>query len=131
MNVNELINKVTEDLEILRIPIDEVDFEIRPYSTTYYGRYFPSTNEDKVKPRLFLYPFKNTEGDFYDYDVLLDTVIHEMVHHIQYSSPAFVRLRGVMHDPNFWKLYNRYIDRAKASNMIGGDYIGCKEECVL
>ena len=108
----QLKERIITDLTNLRIPIDEVNLLIRPYSKTYYGRYFPSAKEE-VKPRLFIYPYKNTKGDLFSYEEILDTCIHEMVHHIQYTSPGFIRVKGVMHNPNFWKLYNRYSKRAK------------------
>lgn len=43
-----------------------------------------------------------------------------MCHHLQYTSGSFVRNKGVMHNANFWKLYNHYIDRAERLNLIGG-----------
>lgn len=109
----ELLDKLTKDLKALRIPIEEVGLEIRPFSTTYYGRYFPSINERRAKPKIFLYPYKNNEGELYEYEKILEILIHEMVHHIQYTSPSFVRVKGIMHDPNFWKLYNRYLEKAE------------------
>ena len=118
MSIKDLYNRLVLDLHSLKIPVEEVDLFLRPYSSTYYGRYFPTYDERITKPRLFIYPYKNKEGEFEDYSSILDTAIHEMVHHIQYTSPSFVRVKGVMHDPNFWKLYNRYINKAKQMNLI-------------
>ena len=117
MSTKELYEKLVSDLKLLRMPIEEVDLFLRPYSSSYYGRYFPVHDEKRTTPRVFIYPFKEN-GDLYDYQDILDTTIHEMVHHIQHSTPSFVRVKGVMHDPNFWKLYDRYINKAKQLNMI-------------
>ena len=54
------------------------------------------------------------------YASILETAIHELCHHIQYTDGSFVRIKGVMHDPQFWRLYNHYIDRATEYNLIGG-----------
>lgn len=117
MSSEELVSRLTRDLADIHLPIDEVDVIIRPYSKTYYGRYYPSVN-DSVRPRIYLYPFKNKCGALYSYSLIMQTLIHEMVHHIQYTNDSFVRVKGVMHDVNFWKLYNRYVK--KAEQKIGG-----------
>lgn len=117
MSSEELVSRLTKDLSSIHLPIDEVDVFIRPYSKTYFGRYYPSANET-TRPRIYLYPYKNKCGSMYSYDVILQTIIHELVHHIQYTNSSFVRVKGVMHDTNFWKLYNRYLN--KAEQKIGG-----------
>ena len=117
MDKEMLLLKITKDLKRLRLPVDEVDLYIRPYSKTYYGRYFP-TKCDEVKPKIYLYPYD--VNNKVDYDQTLDTAIHEMVHHLQYNSPYFVRLKHVMHNTNFWKLYNRYHAKAVDLGIIGG-----------
>ena len=121
MNKEELVTRLTKDLKSINVPIDEVDLYIRPYSKTYYGRYYPSVSED-IRPRLFIYPYKDKKGNMYSYENVLCTTIHEMVHHIQHTDRSFIRLKGVMHDTNFWKLYNRYVLKAH-KNIIGGDNI--------
>lgn len=118
--MEQLTSRLTEDLLALNIPVDEVELFMRPYSSTYYGRYFPVYDDNKAKPKLFIYPY-SSEEDLYPYGVILEIAIHEMVHHIQHTSGSFVRLRGVMHNPNFWQLYNHYKDRAVR--------LGLMEEC--
>ena len=108
MSQEELITRLLSDLSLLKLPTNEVDIYIRPFSKTYYGRYFPVYNDEETKPKIYLYP-------------LLQTVIHEFCHHLQYTSGSFVRNRGVMHNAEFWKLYNHYINRAKQYSMIGGE----------
>lgn len=130
MSEEELVCRLTADLMKLKIPIEEVDLYIRPYSKTYYGRYFPSEDENVKKPRVFIYPYENKCGKLYKYELILVNLIHEMAHHIQYTSSSFTRLKGVMHDPNFWKLNNRYLRRAVDFNMIGGEYLE-KSKCAI
>ena len=117
MNEKELYHKLMSDLNILRLPITEVEVVLRPFSKTYYGRYFPKSNK-REKPRIFLYPYENDKGEFLDYDKVLETAIHEFIHHLQYSDPNFKRRDGIMHDPSFWKLYNHYIRRAEKYEMM-------------
>lgn len=106
-----LVHRLIEDLESIGLPVDEVDIFIRPYSSTYYGRYYTSVDEKKCKHRIFIYPYKDKAGNMYPYSEILSTAIHEMIHHVQYAS-GFVRYKGVAHDTNFWTLYERYINKA-------------------
>lgn len=119
MNEEELRYKLLCDLSVLNLPVDEVDVYLRPYSKTYYGNYFPVYN-DKNRPKIYLYPYEEDGVSFMNYEKILETAIHEFCHHVQYNSGSFVRKRGVMHDTQFWKLYNHYIKRAKKNLMIGG-----------
>ena len=114
----EIYYRLVSDLRSLKLPVDEVELYIRPFSKTFYGRYFPSYETDD-KPRIFIYPFtniNNTECD--SYSQIVSTAIHEMVHHLQYTSPNFTRYKGVMHDTQFWKLYNHYISRANKLGIL-------------
>ena len=120
MSQEELKTRLLFDLSQLNMPVDEVDVFIRPFSKTYYGRYFPIYDKVDVKPKIYIYPFANTKEDLLDYDLILKTAIHECVHHIQYSSGCFVRNKGVMHDTNFWKLYNHYVNRAEKYEIVKG-----------
>ena len=121
MSQEELQTQLLSDLSLLNLPIDEVDWSIRPFSKTLYGRYFPVHNDSKMNPRIFIYPYENKKGELLSYEKIIDTAIHEMCHHIQYTSGSFVRKVGVMHDTQFWKLYNHYIERAKKYQLIGGE----------
>lgn len=121
MSREELKTQLLSDLSQLNLPVDEVDLFIRPFSKTYYGRYFPVYDDSQQKPKIYIYPYENTDEDLMGYDQILDTAIHEFCHHIQYTNSCFVRNRGVMHDTQFWKLYNHYKDRAKRYNMMGGE----------
>lgn len=121
MSQEELKTRLLFDLSQVNLPVDEVDLFIRPFSKTYYGRYFPVYNDKETRPKIYIYPYENTDGDLMDYDVILQTAIHEFCHHIQYTSGSFIRNKGVMHDPQFWKLYNHYVDRARKYQLIGGE----------
>lgn len=121
MNQEELKVRLLSDLSQLNLPVYEVDLFIRPFSKTYYGRYFPVRDDNVIRPKIYLYPYVTEDNtEFENYSNTLQTVIHEFCHHIQYTSGSFIRNKGVMHDPNFWKLYNHYINRAKKYQLIGG-----------
>ncbi len=118
---HELETRLLSDLSHINLPVDEVDIFLRPYSKTYYGRYFPVYNDREARPKIYLYPYENERGDLMSYDIILQTVIHEFCHHIQYTSGSFVRSKGVMHDTQFWRLYNHYIKRAEKYQLMGGE----------
>ena len=120
MNQEELKTRLLFDLSQINLPVNEVDLFIRPFSKTYYGRYFPVHNDKETRPKIYIYPYENNKGDLIDYNTILQTSIHELCHHIQYTSGSFVRSKGVMHDPQFWKLYNYYVERARKYQLIGG-----------
>ena len=121
MNQEELKTRLLSDLSQINLPVNEVDLFIRPFSKTYYGRQFPVYNEKQTRPKIYVYPYETKEEDLMSYDLILETSIHEFCHHIQYTSGSFVRNKGVMHDTQFWKLYNHYIERAKKYQLIGGE----------
>lgn len=115
MNVDELRHRLLSDLREINLPVDEVDVFLRPYSKTFYGRYFPVYDDSKVRPKIYVYPYADKLGNFLPYTKILETVIHEFCHHIQYASaPEFVRVKGVMHNAQFWQLYNHYLSRAQS-----------------
>ena len=120
MSEDELYHKLMCDLNSIHLPVSEVEVEFRPYSVTYYGRYFPK-RKNMPTPKMYLYPYDNEQGDFMSYDKLLETAIHEFIHHIQYSDPNFRRKKGVMHNVQFWKLYNHYIKRAEKQELMEED----------
>lgn len=121
MSQEELKTRLLSDLSQINMPVDEVDLYLRPFSKTYYGRYFPAVDEKRTRPKIYVYPYDTPEEDLLEYDKILETSIHEFCHHIQYTSGSFVRNRGVMHDTQFWKLYNHYVERARKFQLIGGE----------
>lgn len=123
-NVDEdlLIYRLCNDLDDLGMPVNEVDMSVRPYTSSYYGRYFPVYDETWKTPKIYLYPYRDRNDNMYSYPTCLEVAIHEMVHHIQHSNPKWKRLAGVAHDPEFWKLYNMYMFRAKLIGVIPNEY---------
>lgn len=87
-----------------------VDFNLslRRYSKSYFGRYDINTST------IILYVHKTPEGEMYSYEDLLLTTIHEAIHCLQWHDPKYKRVRGVMHDLEFKRLYALYSNRAKA-----------------
>lgn len=117
----ELRTRLLSDLSQLNMPVYEVDLQLRPFSKTLYGRYFPVYDE-QVMPKIYIYPYEDKNNtSFMDYYTILQTAVHELCHHIQYTSGSFVRSKGVMHDTQFWRLYNHYMNRARKFQMIGGE----------
>lgn len=110
--MQELRDRLLKDLRVLGIK-NEFTLILRPYSKTYFGRFDPNTKE------IVLYVHMDSECKRqYPYSELLDTAIHEAVHSIQWSDENFVRVKGVMHNPEFYKLYNHYSGKAKALQLL-------------
>lgn len=87
--------------------VEDFTLSLRPYSKTYFGRYDVSTST------VILY-VNQENGTPYPYKDLLMTTIHEVIHCKQWHSSSYKRVRGVMHDAEFKRLYNMYSNRAKA-----------------
>ena len=101
--MQELYNALLNDLHKLGFNIHSFRLILRPYSKAYYGRFYISKRE------IYLYVFEDAQlKKFIPYYQLLDTLIHEAIHASQDSRKDFVRKRGVMHDPEFKTLYNKY-----------------------
>lgn len=115
MPIVDLQHRLLSDLRRLSLPIDEVEVFLRPFSKTYYGRYFPAY--DETQPKIYVYPFEDKRGTLLNYQTILETTIHEFCHHIQYAS-GHQRVRGVMHDTQFWQLYNHYMKRARTMCLL-------------
>lgn len=100
--------KLLRDLRSVGITVD-FDLELKKYSKTYYGRYDPNKN------KITLYVYQDKECTYkYSYEDLLMTLIHEAIHCMQWKDETFVRIKGIMHDTEFYKLYEEYSDRARA-----------------
>jgi len=110
--MQELYHRLLTDLRALGIR-EKFTLELKPYSKTFFGRYDPNTR------KITVYVYQDeTCLRMYPYEDILLTTIHEAVHCIQWSSDNFVRLKGVMHDPEFYRLYNEYADRARALFLL-------------
>lgn len=105
--MQELEMRLRNDLSKIGLDV-EFALSLRPYSKSYFGRY------DVISKTIILYVQKNTKGDMYPYKDLLLTTIHEAIHCLQWSNPNYKRVRGIMHDTEFKRLYDIYSNRAKA-----------------
>lgn len=129
MNQEELHHRLFSDAREIKLPVEEIELIIKPYSKTYYGRYYPSAIEEIQPCRIILYQYEDENcTKELDYEILISTFIHEMVHHIQYVDPSHKRMKGVMHDEQFWKLHNRYI--SKLEQLNGGETEDDEEVCI-
>lgn len=110
--VGDLQDRLISDVACLGLDLD-FDLELRPYSKNYFGVYNP--NNDKIV--LYVYQDRNKKH-LYPYWTILSSFIHEIVHYIQWNDPNFVRNKGVMHDTQFYGLYNSYIDKMKSVLLL-------------
>ena len=96
-----LVSYLKSDLKVLGILVD-FDLELRGYSKRYYGRYY--VNQKKISVFIL-----DEKGQTIPYHEILDTVLHEAIHHYQHQHDKnFVRLHGVMHDLDFKRMYENY-----------------------
>lgn len=116
--MQELEENLLEDLHRVGLA-EKFNLVLKQYSKSYFGRYDPNTNT------VTLYVNKTPEGEMFSYQELLLTLIHETIHCKQWSSPDFHRTRGVMHDPEFKRLYNQYSNRAKALSLFREVVVRC------
>lgn len=107
-----LKDNLEEDLKKLGLPLTKI--VLLPYSKTFFGQYFPQKGEIRI------YIYKDEEHNYrYTYDEIMCTLIHEVIHYIQYKDPDFVRYKGIMHDTDFHMKYNFY--KNKYLEMKGGN----------
>ena len=112
--MDALLNKIISDLKLmglnLRLPII-----LRPYSKTMWGYY------DADKDWIVLYAYSNkSRTRFVHYNILFRTILHEYVHVLQRKSSVWKRYNGVMHDAEFWKIYNYLTSLAVERGIIYG-----------
>lgn len=102
--VEGLCVKLIRDLRLLGIDTDGFTLLLKPFSKSYYGRYKVQIKQIVV----YIYSDKDCKN-LIPYDRLFETTLHEAIHHIQWSSKDFKRIKGVMHNKEFYLLYNRYL----------------------
>lgn len=110
--MQDLYHRLIKDMKSLGVPTDFI-LELKPYSKTYYGRYDPNSN----KVTVYIYEDKSCTRMLRYEDILL-TSIHEAVHSIQWHDKSFVRRKGVMHNTEFYRLYNSYCEKAKSMLLL-------------
>lgn len=105
--------RVLKDLKLLGLSPHKLKYDLhfKNYSSCYFGKYVRPRNEDFL-PKIFIYLYKDSNNtELYSYKDIISTVIHEVCHHIQWSNPDFVRVKGVMHNKEFWDLWNSYMNK--------------------
>lgn len=106
--MQELYHRLLNDLQKIGIT-DSFSLELRPYSKTYFGRYDPNLD------RITLYVYEDEScSNYIKYEELFITLIHESIHCMQWHDKSFVRRKGVMHDAEFHRLFNKYKTKAKS-----------------
>ena len=110
--MQDLYHRLIRDMKAVGIPTD-FTLELKPYSKTYFGRYDPNSN----KVTVYVYEDKSCTR-MMSYEEILLTSIHEAVHSIQWNDKSFVRRKGVMHNAEFYRLYNSYSDKAKSMLLL-------------
>lgn len=105
MNQEQLYRKLVDISDV-----DDFVLELKPiYSSTYWGRYFPQ------RKLIRLYAL-DEYGRQFDDEILIREGIHELTHHIQHHHiPYWRRIKGVMHDAEFFNIYNGMMSRATVS----------------
>lgn len=110
--MQDLYHRLLKDMNALGISTD-FTLELKGFSKTYFGRYDPNSN------KVTVYVCENKSCTRrYSYEDILLTCIHEAVHAIQWNDKSFVRRRGVMHNADFYRLYNMYADKAKSILLL-------------
>lgn len=108
-----LKQNLLSDVEKIGMKLGDCKIELRDYSKSYYGCYRLKTN------KIILYVYSTPDKKkMYSYRELLFTLIHEIIHYMQWSDPKFKRISGVMHDPTFHKMYNHYTNIAGAKLLM-------------
>ena len=110
--MQDLYHRLMKDMVAIGVPLN-FTLELKPYSKTYFGRYDPNS----AKVTVYIYEDKSCTKMFSYEDILL-TSIHEAVHSIQWNDKSFVRRKGVMHNADFFRMYNMYADKAKSIMLI-------------
>lgn len=99
------------DIRLLGLPTDFI-LDLKGYSKKYYGRYY--IHEKRIV--LFIH---DINGNLLPYHELLDTVLHEAIHHYQhYYQEGYVRLQGVMHDLSFKRMYEEKVSKLRELEVI-------------
>lgn len=112
--MRELSERLLHDLREIGIDTEGFELVLRPFSKSYFGRY------EVIKRRVIVYVYKDAEkNERYDYTSLMKTAIHEVVHHLQYQNPDFVRYKGIMHDAQFKRMYKYYAGKYYRTKIRG------------
>lgn len=111
--MKDLYKRLLEDLSLLDIDLSGVEIVFRPFSKTMDGYYDPNKNI------IVLYVKAEKNGkEFLPYNDILVTALHECTHYIQWSDPNFKRVKGVMHNAQFYKILHSLVDTMKKKGVL-------------
>lgn len=109
--MNPLYDRLVSDIYKVGLPIDFL-LTLKDYSKSYYGRYVVESSNIKIYT-------KDEHGSQLPYKELLETTLHEAVHHYQWKhDKSFVREKGIMHNANFWIKYNECLAKANSMGLL-------------
>ena len=78
----------------------------------YYGRYY-------IQEKRIVVFINDVNGNQLPYHEILDTVLHEAIHHYQHHyEEGFVRLKGVMHNLDFKRMYEEKMSKLREWEVI-------------
>ena len=77
LSKEELKIRLLSDLSQINMPVDEVDLFIRPFSKTFYGRYYPVFNDNKEE---------ETPINAKTYYIYIDQVIESVLSNLLYGA---------------------------------------------
>ena len=111
---DKLLKKIHKDLEIIGINMRS-PLILRRYSKRRWGYY------DVLKDEIVVYVFSDMLCTrLTHYNILFRIVLHEYTHLLQHKSSNWVRYKNVMHDVQFWQIYNNLVDLAVERGIIYG-----------
>jgi NADPH-dependent 7-cyano-7-deazaguanine reductase QueF-like protein len=110
--MKSLEKRLKKDLSKLNIDYKSFSLVLKGYSKTYWGHYSPISKTIT----LFVYVTKTKYRRSYDH--ILASLIHEVVHHLQYCDPSFTRYKGVMHNEDFWQRYESLMNKAHELKIV-------------
>lgn len=109
----ELYTLLLRDIKKIGVDPSGFNLKLKPYSKTLYGRFNPNTFE------IIVYVYRDKDRKtMYTYKELLLTLVHESIHYIQWSDKNFVRVKGVSHNSEFYRLLNIYSDRVNSLLLL-------------
>ena len=107
--------KVLKRKGLLKTKEVESVVEEKPRKSTKGNKLPPDEYRDEIPPKEIVL---DDNGKLYPLWDIMKAFIHELIHCRQWHDPDFKRLRGIMHNPEFYKLYSDYISRAKARQLF-------------
>lgn len=105
--MTELESLIVGVLNSVGIDTSTMHFKLKLYSKRNLGVYHPNTKNVFV----YLTNKLDAQGNPIEIKPLKELVlvaIHESCHHLQWEDLSFERIHGVMHNDEFWEMYEDY-----------------------